>query len=151
MLIRPGRASDVDGLVELGRKHHAEGFTRLGYDGAKVEKLIMSHMTDANKFGRVAEKDGEIIGAIAGWMGEYPYSRDLVATDSWFFIDPTKRGGVAALRLMAEFKTWARERGAKEIYISVSSGYHLEKMDKLFNRVGFNCVGGVYQCWLEEV
>lgn len=123
---------------------HSEGFFRhvdLAED--RVEAVFRHCM--AEEFFVVSEGADGIDGMFAGHIGEFWFSRETCASDIVFFVRPTRRGGLAAVRMIQEFVAWARVRRAAEVSISQSSGVRLEETQRLFTGMGFTYVGGIYK------
>jgi GNAT superfamily N-acetyltransferase len=84
---------------------------------ATFERLIAEHFLAVN--------DGPegIDGGLAGMLTEFWFSRERLACDLAFFVRPSRRGSIAAVRLVQAFVAWARERGAAEVSISQSRAF----------------------------
>jgi GNAT superfamily N-acetyltransferase len=143
-VIRPATLADMDALIALGRQMHAEGtFRHVVLDEDKVratfERLIAEHFLAVN--------DGPegIDGGLAGMLTEFWFSRERLACDLAFFVRPSRRGSIAAVRLVQAFVAWAQEQGAAEVSISQSSGVRIEETNRLLTGMGFAYVGGVYK------
>lgn len=151
--IRFALPSDITALARLGRDIHAEGRqSRLPYNEEKLSrqlKAVLEPPRDDYCI-LVAENDTEgIIGVFFGYVTEYYFSDSRVATNYVFYVKPAYRGGPEAVKLLTAFRKWAMNRGAKEMYINITSGIQIERFDKLMRHMGFEYTGGNYSIWLE--
>ena len=148
MIIRPATVDDVPRVLELSagifnESHYPQVCT---YNPEKVAHLV-SHMiaTPDEYFLHLAEKDGTIIAMYAGLLTEYYFSNDRMAVDLALFVDPTKRGGLAAVKLIQAFEDWAFERGAKEICPATSTQVAPERTAQLYHLLGYEVVGNLFK------
>ena len=89
--------------------------------------------------------DDQVAGMLCGGISNYVFSRGSVANDYAFYVLPEHRGSWAAPRMIKMFSNWARENGATELYIGISSGLFADRTGKLLERSGFDHVGGNYR------
>lgn len=142
-MIRPANHADIPGLVEMGAVMHAESrYSRMTYDPAKVAVVLGMILERGAVF--VAERDGEIIGGFAGVVEEHWFSSDKVATDLALFVQPGKRGSLAAVQLLKAFLVWASEKGAVMTDILINTGVRTEQTAKLFSLCGGEQAGYVF-------
>lgn len=85
--------------------------------------------------------DDQYIGGILGMITPQYFGDDLMARDLAIYLRPEHRGGIAVVRLIKAFEQWARDRGAKEIYLSQSTGVEVAMVEKLYQRLGYEVVG----------
>ena len=148
MIIRPATEADVDRILDLSagifnESHYPKVCT---YNPEKVAHLVSQMIANPEEyFLHVAEKDGTIIGMYAGLLTEYYFSNDQMAIDLALFIDPTKRGGIAAIKLITAFEDWAFERGAKEICPATSTQVAPERTAQLYHLLGYEVVGNLFK------
>jgi len=147
-MIRPAVHADVPIINELGEQMFNESaYAQVcKYDPEKVAHLL-SLMVDTSDeyFLYVAEKDGTIIGMYLGLLTEYYFSKDLMAVDLALYVDSTKRGGLAAIKLVQAFEDWAFERGAKEIVPATSTQVAPERTAQLYHLLGYEVVGNLFK------
>jgi GNAT superfamily N-acetyltransferase len=142
-MVRNATLDDIPVMLQLAELMHAESqLAPLTFCAEKVEIAMRSMIADG--FAMVHEKDGEIDGGMLGYIGEPWYSRVPVAGETGLFVRPDKRGGLAAWYLLSEFVAWAMNRGAKEITLAISTGVRVEETGRLYQRLGFKRVGGVF-------
>ena len=89
----------------------------------------------------VAEVRGEVVGGMAGAVTEQWFSNDLIAYDYSIFVEPSRRNGVIAVRLIQTFQEWARIKGAKQIYMGIGTGVSVEGTTRLYESQGLRNIG----------
>ncbi len=92
----------------------------------------------------VAEKEGVVIGWMAGGIAEQWFSRQLMAFEYGLFVAPEHRGGTAGPRLAKAFITWAKEHGAALINMGITTGVHEERTGEMYSRLGLKRSGLLY-------
>ena len=98
MIIRWPKHEDVDQLIEMGARMHAEGaYAFLPYDREKVRRLIVSCIEDPETQCRLVAEEGHVlVGMIAGYLTDYFFAtRGLPAISFFSWIRDT---GVALQR-----------------------------------------------------
>ena len=111
MIIRPATEADIPKVHELSAGIFFESTyaSVCEYSVEKVDQVIRTILANPDRwFLHLAESDGTIIGMYAGFLTEYYFSQDLMACDLALFVEPDKRGGRAAIRLIRAFEEWAR-------------------------------------------
>jgi GNAT superfamily N-acetyltransferase len=143
-MVRDATLDDIPAMVALGAIMHAESrYNFMAYDGEKVAATLRSLIGVG--FARVHERDGEIDGGMVGYMSEAWFSRAKVAAELALFVTPGKRGGMAAWYLLSEFSAWAENQGAQEITLAITTGVKVEETGRMYQRLGFEQVGGVFK------
>lgn len=143
-MIRPATLEDLDAVIRLGRQMHAEGaFSIVRFDEFKVRAQLERCLVEG--FLHISVGPDGVNGFLIGEASEYWFSRDLLAHDLAFYVRPDRRGGIAAVRLVQAFVSWARERGAREVCIAGSSGVRVEELTRLMTGMFFRHVGGVFK------
>lgn len=134
---------DLPKLVELGREMYMEArrLHRAKYVPGKVYVTLASLIGVDHGFFRVVEEDGEVVGGLAAYVEPFWFSTDKYAQDLGLFIRPDKRGGIAATRLVREYKHWAKERGAVITQFGIGTGVRVEKTRALLEHSGFIAYG----------
>jgi GNAT superfamily N-acetyltransferase len=145
-MIREATKDDIPRLVELGRVMHTEAsrLNKLRYVPGKVYVLLSSMVGAEHCFVRVVEEQGEVIGGLVAAVEPHWFSTDLLAYDLALFVRPDKRGGLAAARLVAQYKVWAKERGAVITQLGISTGVNLASTGALLERIGFKPSGFLF-------
>jgi len=147
MLIRrPHDWHDIMDMIELGARMHAEGnFHGLDYSREKCAKLGQQLLNNDAYFSRVCEYNDEIIGMMICFTSEFYFGHDLIAQDMLLYIDKSRRGGVAALRMIEQYVEWATEQGCKEVQLGITTGINDKAVAKLYDRAGFSRIGQLYK------
>ena len=138
---------DIDPMIELGAQMHAESAYRdLNYSREKCEALCIKYILNPKWFfGYCAYEGDELIGMIMGHLVPYYFGNDLLANDILWYVRKDRRGSMVGIRLLNAFRDWAKERGASEICIGVSTALDLDRTHKLLSRMGFTHVGGTFK------
>lgn len=144
-MIRNATDRDFAELIRLGMAMHEESrYARFDFDAGKLERLFVIALDRG--FLKVYEgADGMLAGGMLAMSSEMWFGRDLQTFDLALFIEPGKRGGVAAVRLTRAYVEWAQTIGAKEIGIGTTTGVNPEMSGRLFESLGFERVGAVYR------
>jgi N-acetylglutamate synthase-like GNAT family acetyltransferase len=145
-LIRKARHEDIEAMVTLGRAMHAESiFAPYDYDQAKVALHIGTLIELPNGIALVAEGDGGIHGGFIGAVEPHYFGTDTQAFDYALFLTPRARTGSTGLKLIREYVKQAKHIGAKQIMLANSTGYQPERVARLFESMGFNRLGFVFE------
>jgi N-acetylglutamate synthase-like GNAT family acetyltransferase len=83
----------------------------------------------------------KFVGVVAGYVSKQVFGNDIVANDLVLYVEPEGRKSRAAVSLIRQFEAWAKEHGAKSVYMTSSSG--MLGVEKIFNRFGYDTVGVV--------
>lgn len=147
MIIRSLEWADIPDTVDLAQEMHAESaFSGFDFDGVKMACQLGMVLTQPDvRFCSVAVTDGKIVGALFGHISEFIFGPQLIASDFGWFVQPKYRGTSAAVRLLKEFHKWAEANNACEVSMGITTGVHPEKTDRLFKRLGYRHVGGLYK------
>lgn len=140
--VRPAVEADIPTILELGGMLHAESprYREFSYSPKKVARLAMYVIGEGGAL--VAEKDGKIIGLIAGMVSEHWFSEDKIATDLTFFIVPEERKkGRAALMLVRAFEAWAESKGARHIVPGTSTQLDADGTARFYEKLGYERTG----------
>jgi len=82
---------------------------------------------------------GIIRGALMAWHEPLTWCRKKVATDIHFVAE---QGGDMLLRA---FRDWAKKRGCSEICTATFNEQNEDRIERLYNRIGFRTVGKSYR------
>ncbi len=138
-MIRRALAADLERLVALAELMHAESRFRIFRFAAPKVRNVLQGLIDSPDAGLVlvaVDETSTIVGAIALLCAEQWFSDERVVQDFGLFVDPKHRGGLAAVRLVAEGERWARERGARTYELGINTGVQVERTARLFERRG---------------
>lgn len=145
-MIRAATIDDIPRMLELGRAMHAESrYAVLPWNAGKVSHLIGWLIDAPDGLALVAERDGEVIGGFLGSVSEHYFTDARVASDYALFVEPGKRGGIAAARLLEAFTIWARAQDATLTQVGVTTGVNVEATARLFEAAGFAPVGQLFE------
>jgi GNAT superfamily N-acetyltransferase len=145
--IRFATQQDIPSLIGIGHIAHAESTqSRFVFNPQRLTAQLEACLNPPNpKYCLlVAEREGQLIGAIWGYIDQHYFSDAKVATELMFFVHPDFRGSPVAFRLLLAYRKWAENRGAQEIMICMTTGNDIEKFDRFLKRCGFSHVGGNY-------
>jgi GNAT superfamily N-acetyltransferase len=145
--IRPATLDDLEALIELGSVMHAEGaYAFLPYHRDKAADVILEHLeTPESQCVFVAVADEAPVGMLAGSISEYYFCDERIASDTFLFVTPEHRSWSAAVGLIRAFRDWATALGARELCLSISSNVRVERIAKLYERLGLSFVGGTFK------
>lgn len=138
MSIRTATTEDVPRLVELGSALHAESprWSRIPFNPSRAAETLMNLILGDNGVVFVAERDGVVVGGIAGAIQQHWACDALVAHEASFFMEADHRGGFAACRLICALRAWAEIKGAAWLYVGTSTGVDPEMTARLYERLG---------------
>ncbi|MCE1001832.1 GNAT family N-acetyltransferase [Pseudomonas sp. NMI1173_11] len=140
-MIRPATHQDIPRLVDLGAIMHATtSYKDRVYIPEKTGEFIGS-LIDGLGVMFVAEVDGVVVGGLAGAVTEQWFNTDLIAYEYCLFVEPSRRQGLLAMKLVISFQEWARIKGAKEIHMGVTTGINTSSTARLYSRLGFKYDG----------
>ena len=81
---------------------------------------------------------GKIVGLLGGVAYPDVNTGRLVATEFFWFVRESARGG--GLRLYKDFERWAQARGCQTIQMVHLLDVQPERMERLYHRMGFSAV-----------
>jgi len=81
------------------------------------------------------------IGFVGAVITPFFFSEYERANDVGFYILPDHRGGSTAFKLLKAIENWAKENGAKELFMGHSVGGKIEEMKKFYIHNGYK-IGG---------
>jgi GNAT superfamily N-acetyltransferase len=143
--------SDLDllSMMRLARELHGRSeWKNLAFDDAKTYNEIISWTRrgyqDPDAFLRVAFDGHEALGLMAGIV-DYPFFSSVpIAFDHAHYVRSDSRHLMIGPRLIKQFLVWSKERGARSIMLSVTSGAN-RRMDRFLERWKFRPVGTNYR------
>jgi len=139
MSIRVATLNDLERILDLGELLHKESprWSRLRFSRERAEAMMRFLLTDANGVIFVAERDGLVVGGIAGMIEKHWASDDVVAHEVSFFMAPEARGSMAPTRLICALRAWGESRNAVWLHAGTSTGLDPERTAGLYERLGF--------------
>ncbi len=142
-MIRDAAKEDVTRLVDLAQMLVDESpvFDASTFDRTKTRILFNWLIKVSNGILLVAERDGKVIGAMAGAVTEHPFSWGKYAFDYGLFVDPAYRGGLMAARLVRAFEAQAARLGARDFRPGIMTGVHVSRTTEFYERLGYRQTG----------
>ena len=145
-MIKELEKRDIPFLIDLGYKMQQEGnFKNLDYDRKKMKNLFDMLISNPNFKCFVSENDKECTGMIMGYVSTYIFSNQKYASDLLLYIDPEKRGGFSAVRLIKTFEKWAKSKGAKEMRLGSTVGVNKELIKRLYEKLKYEVTGHTFR------
>jgi ribosomal protein S18 acetylase RimI-like enzyme len=143
MIIRPITKDDLPACIHMGARMHEESqYSNLAYSPEKCYAFGINSLDNDDILWVVAESEGKLVGMLGASVQDIYFAEGRAAHDYLIYVTPDRRGSSAFHRLVAEYAEWAMTR-ADEIFISVSNGS--EETLKLFDRLGFKRMGGIFK------
>ncbi|EMG5747239.1 GNAT family N-acetyltransferase [Yersinia enterocolitica] len=144
-MIRPATIDDIPALVALGARMHRESrYVTFSFDEDKCAALAVSLINAEFGVVLVVEESDQLVGWVAGGIGEQYFSHERMAFEYGVFIDTAYRGGTAGYRLVKAFIEWATNHGARVINMGITTGVHEERTGELYQRLGLARTGSLY-------
>ncbi|UPZ27366.1 GNAT family N-acetyltransferase [Streptomyces sp. LRE541] len=140
--VRRARPEDVPALVASSAALFAEDAgTRdptvdITWPLTHGAERFTAKLDDPARLLLVAERDGEVVGHLAGVVAEGSAMRPVkVATLVSLYVRPAHRGTRTGARLVAAFLDWAREQGAQQAEVTAYAAN--EDAVRFYERNGF--------------
>lgn len=151
-MIRGARLNDIPAFVELARAMHASSVYR---DFVFSEQHLAGYLAMALDAPSrycilVAEHDHRLVGFLAGYLESFVFGPETIAYDTAFYVAPEHRGTTTAKRLIAAFRAWAIDRGAREIGLGISTGIDDDRVGGFYERLGWSRSGVIYKQRLDH-
>ncbi|EKN5124177.1 TPA: GNAT family N-acetyltransferase [Yersinia enterocolitica] len=144
-MIRPATIDDIPVLVALGARMHRESrYVTFSFDEDKCAALAVSLINAEFGVVLVVEESDQLVGWVAGGIGEQYFSHERMAFEYGVFITMEHRGGTAGYRLVKAFIEWAKNHGARVINMGITTGVHEERTGELYQRLGLARTGSLY-------
>lgn len=141
-MIRNARVEDWPQVVELGLRL----LEKTPYRDVRLDREQSLHtyslcMNSALGFAKVATRNGDITGLLLGVADRLWWSKSRYASDLVFYCEDGRSG----LSLLTAFVEWAwTVPGVVEVTCAQSSAIRTEETAKLYQRVGFRQMGGLW-------
>jgi GNAT superfamily N-acetyltransferase len=142
-MLRCATEADFPRLVELGRAMHAEGsYASMPFDPEVLTRTLA--FVRKSGFICVNEAAGHIDAVMVAVISPSWFGPGQTVSDLALFVEPAARGGTVAYRLIEAFVRWAESKKVHAMYLGVTTGVHPEQTGRLYERLGFQPVGGLY-------
>lgn len=143
-MIRPANHSDIPRIIELGAILHATtSYARLDFLPEKVA-VFMGDLINGAGVVFVAEVDGVVVGGMAGGVVDQWFNDDLIAYDYSLFVEPGRRNGIIAARLVRTFEEWARIKGATQMHMGIGTDVNVAGTSRLYESLGLKHFGPLF-------
>lgn len=145
-MIRNATVGDIPALIELGTRMYLESryAETSPFDEQKCTDLAKQLINAEFGVVLVVEESGQLVGWVAGGIGEQYFSHERMAFEYGVFIAAEHRGGTAGYRLVKAFIDWANNHGARVINMGITTGVHEERTGELYQRLGLARTGSLY-------
>ncbi|MDA5547377.1 GNAT family N-acetyltransferase [Yersinia massiliensis] len=144
-MIRPATIDDIPALVALGARMHRESrYVTFSFNEDKCAALAVSLINAEFGVVLVVEESDQLVGWVAGGIGEQYFSHERMAFEYGVFIAAEHRGGTAGYRLVKAFIDWAKNHGAAVINMGITTGVHENRTGELYQRLGLARTGSLY-------
>lgn len=139
MTIRVATTADVPRIIELGAQLHAESarWSRIPFNPARAAQMITGLILSTTGVVFVAERNGVVVGGIAGMVEQHWASDARIAHEVSFFLEKNARGSMSACRLIGALRAWAEIKGVAWLHVGTSTGVDPEMTAQLYERLGF--------------
>ncbi|WP_431482237.1 GNAT family N-acetyltransferase [Pseudomonas solani] len=144
-MIRTATHDDIPRLIELGTLLHGiSSYAKVGFEPEKASRFLAHLIDDRGGVVFVSEKDGVVVGGLAGGLTDEWFSSELVAYDYSVFVEPAHRNGYIAIKLIRAFETWAKSMGAVRVHMGIGTSMHVEGTTRLYEALGFSFFGPMF-------
>lgn len=119
---------------------HAESprYRDLEFSEVKLGEIINRfHNTPLHGVILVAVDKRGIAGMFWGYVDEFFFGHDRYAADLLLYVNPDRRKGRVAYRLVKAFEEWAADRSALHIQAGISTGIDNEGYARFYERMGY--------------
>lgn len=146
-MIRDATHDDVSALVRLGAMMAAESprYSRFTYAPEKLERLFNALIDSDDGFLMLAEVKNQIVGVMAGLIADHWMAVERTASEFGVYVNPKHRGGTSAARMIKQFTEWARDRGAVEICLGISTDVQVEQTARFYHLLGLRQFGLLFE------
>lgn len=137
MLVRTACSEDVPQVVELAQEMVKDTpFSEVKKE--KIEQII----TIPRAISLVAEtEDKKIVGFFCGLLDKQFFTDQIRAMDLALFVKEEYRGSSASIKLIRKFESWAKEKGATQVWLGQSVGHNIEQTKNFYERLGYKTMG----------
>lgn len=136
-MIRRATALDVDELVYLAKRMHAESiYSSVTFSPDRMAESALACINSPHGIALIA--DG---GFVLGGVVQPCYSLEWEAFEFGVYVEPDRRGSTLGARLIAAYVQRARELGAMRVTAGVTAGIANASAVRLYERMGFARIG----------
>ena len=144
--IRKAKKSDVNELFDLCVEMHKEGiYQKIEINQEKLSNFLLSKINHRESLLLVLADDDKLVGLFIGDIVAYFFSSEKLALDTIFYIVKSKRKSLGAMKLLTAYFDWANSHNVREICLSSTNGVEVEKIERMYIKLGFDKVGIMYK------
>jgi N-acetylglutamate synthase-like GNAT family acetyltransferase len=138
--VRKATEADVPVYLQLSADFHkASPMQKVcEFEPKGFEIFLRGAMQNPDMCALLAEVNGEIVGITGGLAYPLYFSPShKVAQELWWWLTPAARGSGAGNKMFKHLQLWAKERGAKTMFMIALEDERADKMEKVYFRAGF--------------
>lgn len=123
-MIRFAQHADIDAMVALGALFYdsTPHAAIIPYNPVSTRFLIAAMIDHPDSLALVLERDGAVVGGIAGTLAPFTFNMDHMSVlENFWFVHPEHRCA-EALQLEEELEAWAWDRGAAMVIMGAFPG-----------------------------
>lgn len=153
-MIRPLTLLEIPLCVPMGQRFHAELEVPGRFDPDVFIKTWTTFLTSYPSVILGWWKDEELVGGIGGLMTPDLFDGRVTATEMFWFVDATHRGGTGSIKLIRAFEEWASTQGAVEArlcYLHHRDAETDTQFRRVYDRLGYTALETSYLKPLERI
>jgi GNAT superfamily N-acetyltransferase len=138
--VREATEADLPVYLQLSADFHAASpMNRVcAFEPEGFGEFVRGAMDNPDICILLAELNGEIVGITGGIIYPLYFSPShKVSQELWWWLTPAARGSGAGNKMFKHLQLWAKERGAKTMFMIALEDERAEKMEKVYCRAGF--------------
>lgn len=147
--VRDATDKDVIEVVTIGMEVHKESaFSHMKFNPGKCEALMLDAIAGAHgMWMQVIEYQERVVGMFVAQVVETYFGYDRVAHDLILAVTKEHRGKcfIAIQEITSNYHKWARENGAKRVFLSTSTGIRPQEIAALYETLGFRQIGTIHE------
>lgn len=134
LIVRRAREADKVRALMLAKAFHGAAKLPFAFSAAHADAIFRASLDQPDRLCLVLDVAGVVQGVLVAEAGAHPFGPFKVASEIMWWIEPAHRGR-AAVRMIAEFETWAKARGCGFAHL-VGLGDDLA-VGRLYQRRGY--------------
>ena len=138
--VREATEADLPVYLQLSADFHAASpMNRVcAFEPEGFGEFVRGAMDNPDICILLAELNGEIVGITGGIIYDLYFSPShKVSQELWWWLTPAARGSGAGNKMFKHLQLWAKERGARTMFMIALEDERAEKMEKVYCRAGF--------------
>ena len=113
-------------------------------DSSKIKDVITQIIDHPEGFVKVASYNGEIIGALIGFINSTPINHYKFSQEIMFWFDPEHRNGKVSHKLIDDYVDWSKQNNCSFARLSSLDELLGSRVGVLFKRKGFTPIETAY-------